>query len=61
MMEQVSARAGERCSKCGTPLEPAEVTPTNADTDEIVLRCANGHEFRVTRHHEHDENTGSEL
>lgn len=55
-MEDILARSGERCSKCGTPLEPAEINPiSEADADEIVLRCANGHEIRVTRHHDPDE------
>ena len=52
-MEQVQARAGERCERCGTPLEPAEViSAEGSNVEEIVLRCSNDHEVRVLRHHE---------
>lgn len=55
-MEEIPGRSGEMCTRCGTPLEPAELNPTSEpDADEVVLRCANGHEIRVTRHHDKDE------
>jgi ssDNA-binding Zn-finger/Zn-ribbon topoisomerase 1 len=52
MMTEPEAREGERCPKCGTPMELAEVDPhqEEAGVDDILLRCANGHEMRVTRH-----------
>lgn len=60
-MEEVPARAGDRCEICGTPLEPAEINSSDdATAEEILLRCANGHEIRVTRHRDLDENADAE-
>lgn len=52
----IPAREGDRCTVCGTPLEPVELSGTPLDAaDEFVLRCANGHEHRVVRHESADD------
>ena len=52
-MTHDAARAGERCPRCGTPMEVADVTPhEDTHVNDLVLRCANGHEIRVSRHEE---------
>lgn len=58
-MSDTEPREGERCPHCGTPVEVAEVTPhEEAHETELVLRCANGHEIKVSRHE--DEEPGED-
>lgn len=48
---EAAPREGERCALCGTPMEVAEVTPhDDTHVNDLVLRCANGHEKKVSRH-----------
>lgn len=50
-MTDIVAREGDRCAECGTPLEPVEIAgATGEESDQLVLRCANGHVQPVTRH-----------
>lgn len=59
-MTEPEAREGERCPTCGTPMELAEANPIEEGAvEEIVLRCANGHEMKVSRHQ--DEEPDDEL
>lgn len=53
-MSDDAPRTMETCAECGTPLEVADVNEHADERDgtALVLRCANGHQQRVTRHHD---------